>query len=110
MQTLIKIALSVIIILAAISIGRRLPSAAGLIAVMPLAGAVVLVWMYLEHKGDPTIMQKFTLGALWGIIPSIFFYIVALICFKKHLSLPTVLCLSFGAWLVAAFVHQSILK
>ena len=70
MQILIKVALSVIIILAATAIGKKLPSAAGLIGVMPLTGALGLAWMYLENRGGPEIMQNFAKGALWGILPS----------------------------------------
>jgi uncharacterized membrane protein (GlpM family) len=110
MQTLIKVAISVVVILAATAIGKRLPSTAGLIGVMPLTGALVLVWMYLENNGDPDVMEGFAKGALWGILPSILFFLVALFCFKKGFSLPTVLVSSFGVWLAAAFVHQWVLK
>ena len=110
MQILIKALLSVAVIFVATAVGKKLPSTAGLIGVMPLTGALVLVWMYVENKGAPAIMQDFTKGALWGILPSILFFVVALFCFKKHCSLPIVLVSSFGVWLVAAFVHQWILK
>jgi uncharacterized membrane protein (GlpM family) len=110
MQILFKVIISVAIILLATAVGKKLPSTAGLIGVMPLAGALVLVWMYLENKGDPHVMQEFTKGALWGILPSVLFYIVAFICLKKELPLPLVLVSSFSAWLGAAFVHQWMLK
>jgi len=110
MQILLKVILSVAIILVATAIGKKLPSTAGLVGVMPLTGALVLVWMYLENKGDPEIMQDFTRGALWGILPSILFFLVAFFCFKKHLPLPIVLVSSFGVWLGAALVHQWVLK
>ena len=110
MQILTKIVISLIVIVAATSIGKRLPSTAGLIGVMPLTGALVLVWVYLENKGDPQIMQDFTKGALWGILPSILFFLAAFVCFKKHLPLPLVLTASFGVWVVAAVVHQLLLK
>jgi uncharacterized membrane protein (GlpM family) len=110
MQILIKALLSVGIILAATAVGKRFPSTAGLLGVMPLTGALVLVWMYLENKGDPQIMQTFAKGALWGILPSILFFLVALFCFKRGFSLPLVLASSFGVWLAAAFVHQWFLK
>jgi len=71
---------------------------------------LVLVWMYLESDGDAGIMQQFTKGALWGIVPSILFFIVALLCFKRGLPLTIVLVSSFGAWLGAALVHQWFLK
>lgn len=110
MQILIKAILSVAIILIATAVGKRFPSMAGLIGVMPLTGALVLMWMFVENKGDPVIMQDFTKGALWGILPSILFFVMAFFCFKKHYSLPIVLVSSFGVWLIAAFVHQWILK
>jgi uncharacterized membrane protein (GlpM family) len=110
MHILIKAVLSVLIILAATAVGKKLPSAAGLIGVMPLAGALVMIWIYLENEGSPKVMQSFTKGALWGILPSILFYLVAFFCFKRNLPLPIVLIASFGVWLCAAFVHQWILK
>ncbi len=73
MQILIKAVISLIIIFAATGIARRFPAAAGLIAVMPLAGALVLVWVYIENDGNMETMQGFTKGALWGIVPSIVF-------------------------------------
>jgi uncharacterized membrane protein (GlpM family) len=75
MQILIKTLISVAVILVATAMGKRLPSASGLIGVMPLTGVLILVWMYLENKGDPAVMQEFTKGALWGILPSILFFL-----------------------------------
>lgn len=49
MQFLLKIILSITIILVATAIGKKLPSTAGLVSVMPLTGVLVLVWMYLEY-------------------------------------------------------------
>jgi uncharacterized membrane protein (GlpM family) len=110
MQTLLKLALSVSIIFIATVVSRKLPTTAGLIAVMPLAGALVLVWVYIENKGDPQVMQGFTKGALWGILPSILFYLAALFCFKRQLPLSITLSVSFALWFVAALVHHWILK
>ena len=70
MQLLIKISLSVAIILLATFTAKRFPSIAGLIGVMPLTGALVLAWVYLENQGDPEIMAGFTKGALWGCYPA----------------------------------------
>jgi uncharacterized membrane protein (GlpM family) len=55
-------------------------------------------------------MQAFAKGALWGILPNILFFLVALFCFKKNVSLPVILTTSFGTWLLAAVVHQWLLR
>ena len=110
LQVLLKVVISIAVILVATGIAKKFPSVAGLIAVMPLTGALVLVWVYLENKGDTKVMQAFAKGALWGILPSILFFVVALLCFKKQISLPGVLGLSFGIWILAAVVHQWVLR
>jgi uncharacterized membrane protein (GlpM family) len=99
MEILIKILVSLGVIVAVTAIAKKLPSIAGLISVMPLTGAMILVWVYLENKDDLIVVQDFTKGAFWGILPSVLFYLVAFICFKKHLPLSVVLIASFGSWL-----------
>ncbi|MGA7826965.1 MAG: DUF3147 family protein [Geobacteraceae bacterium] len=110
MQLLLKIVLSVVIILAATAVARKYPSLAGLVGVMPLTGALVLVWVYLENRGDQGVMVLFAKGALWGMLPSLLFFLVAFFCFKKGYSLPLVLGASFLCWFAAACVHQVLLK
>jgi uncharacterized membrane protein (GlpM family) len=110
MQLLIKIGVSLVVILLATFSAKRFPSIAGLIGVMPLTGALVLAWVYLENQGDPSIMTGFAKGALWGMVPSILFFLVAFFCLKKGFPLTVVLIASFAAWFLAAVVHQWVLK
>ncbi len=110
MRFLIKLVVSVCVIVFCTQIGKKAPSLAGLLAVMPLTGAIVLVWLYLDNAGDFEVMANYTRGALWGIVPSILFFLAAFLLFRKQLSLGIVLCVSFAVWLVAAFVHQWLLN
>lgn len=110
MQILIKIALSVAIILTATGVAKRFPSAAGLIGVMPLTGVLVLVWVYVESQGNPQVMQSFSRGAFWGLLPTLLFFLVAFLCFRKECSLSIVLIASFAAWGLGALLHQWLLK
>jgi len=109
MQFVVRLAITLAVIILCTQIGRKLPSLAGLIATMPLTGLIVLVWLYSENPHDLQLMTNYTKGALWGIGPSILFFLAAYVCFKKHLSLPAVLSISFGLWLIGAFVHQWLL-
>jgi uncharacterized membrane protein (GlpM family) len=101
--------ISVCFIVLCAQLARRLPSLGGLIAVMPLTGLLVLVGLYLNDPKDFAGLAEYTKAALWGILPSILFFLVAFMCFRKHLSLWIVLCASFGVWLSGAIVHQWLL-
>jgi len=109
MRFVFKLLISVCIILLCTQIGRRLPSLAGLIAVMPLTGLIVLLWLYTDNPQNFALMTQYCKGALWGIVPSVLFFLVAFMCFRKHLPLWIVLCSSFAVWFIAAFVHQWLL-
>jgi uncharacterized membrane protein (GlpM family) len=87
-----------------------MPKLAGLIAVMPLTGLLVMLWLYSDNPGNYTKMAEYTKGALFGIIPTLLFFITCFICFKKQLPLTTALCAGFAVWLIAAFIHQWLLK
>jgi len=110
MRFAIKLLVSVCVIAFCAQIGRKLPTLAGLIAVMPLTGLIVLVWLCLDNPGNFSLMTDYVRGALWGIVPSILFFLVAFICFRRHLPLWLVLCSSFAVWFVAAFIHQWLLN
>lgn len=110
MRFIIKLLVSLCIISICAQIGRKMPSLAGLVAVMPLTGFLVLMWLYMDNPGNNQIMVDYTKAALWGIIPSILFFLVAFVCFSRQLSLWIVICASFAVWFVAAFVHQWLLK
>ena len=109
MRFVLKLLISVCVIVFCAQIGRKLPTLAGLIAVMPLTGLIVLLWLYTDNPHNFSLMTQYCKGALWGIVPSILFFLVAFICFRKHLPLWLVLCSSFAAWFIAAFVHQWLL-
>ncbi|MDY7031578.1 MAG: DUF3147 family protein [Thermodesulfobacteriota bacterium] len=110
MEFFVKVLISISIIIFCTQIGRKFPSLGGLIATMPLTGVIVLVWLYSDNPGDYDLISKYTKGALWGILPSVLFFLVAFLCFSKHLPLTLVLCASFGVWLIGAFLHQWLLR
>ena len=77
MRFVIKLLISVGIIILCTQVGRKLPTLAGLIAVMPLTGLLVLLWLYSDNPGNFVLLSDYTKGALWGIGPSILFFAVA---------------------------------
>jgi uncharacterized membrane protein (GlpM family) len=108
-QTIVKLAVSLVIILICIQIGKRFPSLAGLIVVMPITSLIVLLWLYSDNPGDYTLITDYVKGILWGLLPSFFFYLTALFCFKRHLPFIAPLSAGFGVWLVTVLLFRWLL-
>ena len=110
MRLALKLLIAFVIIIVASLVGRKHPTLAGLIAVMPSTGLIVLLWLYLDEPGNFPLMAEYAKGAFWGIIPTMLFFLVAFLCFRRQLSLPVVLLAGFAVWLLAAFIHQRLLQ
>jgi hypothetical protein len=107
MQLIFKAAVSLLIIIFATWIGKKYPSLAGLVAVMPLIGLLVLVFLHIESRGDPVVMLRLP-GRSFGSGSHRSFLCTVFICYKKDLPLPVVLGTSFAAWIAAAlFINDS---
>ena len=85
------------------------PSLAGLIVVMPITSLIVLIWLHTDNPGDSTLITNYIKGVLWGLLPSFFFYLTAIYCFKRHLPLAMALSAGFGVWLVSALLFHWLL-
>ncbi len=109
MQFIIKLFLTNAIILACVFIGKRHPTLGGLIATMPLTSLIVLVWLYSDNPGNYRLLSYYTVGVLWGIIPTILFFAAVYLCFRKQMPFALVLSAGFVVWLAGAFVHQWLL-
>jgi uncharacterized membrane protein (GlpM family) len=110
MPFLVRVAITVVIIVIFVQVGRRLPTLGGLLATMPLTSVIVLIWLRTDCPDDPGLLTRYAQGAFWGIIPSLVFFGVTYLCFRREMTFPAVLTVGFAAWLVGAAVHQWFLK
>jgi uncharacterized membrane protein (GlpM family) len=106
MPFLVKLLITNAVIVLCVRIGHRYPSLGGLIATMPLTSLAVLIWLWSDHPGDYRLMNGYTAGVLWGIIPTVLFFVTALFCFRRELPLAVTLAASFATWLAGAALHQ----
>lgn len=107
---LVKLALSNLIIIACVLIGRRFPSLGGLIATMPLTSLIVLVWLATDNPEDPKLITEYTHGVLWGIVPTIIFFIAVFVCLRKGVALPAAIAAGGVFWLGGALLHHWVLR
>ncbi len=110
MQFLVKLAITNLVIIACVQVGRKFPTLAGLIATMPLTSLIVLVWLHTDKPGDYRLMADYTRGVLWGIVPTVLFFAAAWFCFRRQLPLSLALSMGFCLWLAGALVHQWLVR
>ena len=110
MQFVIKLLISMAIIAGCAAIGRRLPTLAGLIATMPITTLIVLFWLHSDSPEDFPRFAEFSKGVVWGILPSMLFFITAYVCFRKGIPFLTTIGFSSCVWLLGAVVHQWLLR
>jgi len=107
---LVKLAVSNLIIVACVLIGRRFPTLGGLLATMPLTSLIVLIWLASDNPGNSRLLGDYTRGVLWGILPTIAFFVAAFLCLRKGVGLPVVLAVAGAVWLGGALLHQFLLR
>ena len=110
MEFVVKLLITNAIIIFCVIAGKKFPALAGLVAAMPLTSLLVLVWLHTDNPGDLPLLEKYTGGVLWGIIPTILFFAAACICFKSRLPFFATIAVSFTVWLAGAAVHQWLLR
>lgn len=110
MPFLFKLLITNAVIIGCAQLGRKLPTMSGLIATMPLTSLLVLLWLAADNPGDYRLFSAYTRGVLWGIIPTILFFVALWLCFRRQVTLPLALTAGFGIWLAGAVVHQWLVK
>lgn len=107
---LLKLAISNLIIVGCVLIGRRYPTLGGLIATMPLTSLIVLIWLFTDAPAETVRINDYLRGVLWGIGPTVAFFAAALICLRKGMSVPVALLVSAVCWLAGALLHTILIR
>ncbi len=105
---IMKLIVSALAIAAISELAKHLPAFSGLLAAMPLVTLLSLIWLFMETK-DYQLAHRFTVGVLWGLAPTLFFFMAAIPMLKRGVSFPLTLAVSCLLWAVAAYVHQRVL-
>ena len=110
MQFIVKLIIAMTIITLCSQIGGKLPRLAGLIATMPLTGLVVLIWLYHVNPTELATLSEYARGALWGIGPSILFFLAVWLCLRWDMGMAVALSAGAVLWIGGAIAHQVLLR
>ena len=110
MPFIVKLLITNLVIITSVQVGRKFPALAGLIATMPLTSLLVLVWLRSDNPGDSRLLNDYTRGVLWGIVPTVLFFAAAWFCLRRQWPLSAALTAGGGFWLVGAVIHQWLVR
>jgi hypothetical protein len=110
MPFVLKLLLANLVLVSAALVGRKFPTLGGLIATMPLTSLVVLFWLRSDDSDDIGLVAAYSRGAMWGILPSLLFFVALSFALERGLSIWPSLAVAFAVWLAGAAVHQLLLR
>lgn len=91
MFIIFKIISSSLVLVLITEIAKRNPSLGGLMVVLPVNILLSLVWLYVENKNIPMLVD-FTNAAIMGFFPTLFFLLILAFLFSKHTAfMPAIL-------------------
>lgn len=109
-MTFVKIAATLGVILLATSLGRKFPAVSALLVVMPLTSLIVITWLHVDSPGDVVVVSDFVRGALFGVLPTVLFFLVLTICFSHGWPFGRSMAVGLAVWAVGASVHQVLMN
>ena len=104
-----KLLLSNLLIVTCVLVGRRWPGLGGLLATMPLTSLIVLIWLYSENPAQTARLDQYVQGVLWGIGPTIAFFLALLVCLRRGVAVPAAMLAASLCWLAGALLHRLLL-
>ena len=104
MQTLIKILVAAVLIVAVTEISKRVPRVGGLILSLPLTSIIALVWLYAADRNGEKV-AALSWSTFWFVMPSLLLFIVLPLLLRRGVPFVaalavacTVTCGAYAAW------------
>lgn len=97
-QDILPVLVSILVIILVAVLEKQSKLVAALTATMPIGATLALWIVYSSNNGDIPTMQKFNIGLLLGLIPSIAFVITTWLAFRAGIRLSGTLLIGFAVW------------
>jgi len=98
----LPVVLSMLVILAVAVLEKHSRLFAALTATMPLSAPLAIWVVYAANQGRAEVIQRFNLGLLLGLLPTLAFLVVAYLAARAGWKLLPMLLAGYAAWGVGA--------
>ena len=103
-QDILPVVLSIAVIILVAVFEKQSKLFAALTATMPLATPLALWIVYSSNGGDKTVMSKFSLSLLLGVLPTVAFLITVWLASRAGMKLIPMILTGYGVWAVGATI------
>lgn len=97
-QDVLPVLVSIVVIILVAIIEKQSKLIAALTATMPIGATLALWIVHSANNGNIPTMQKFNLGLLLGIFPSVGFVIATWLAFRAGIRLGGTLLIGYAVW------------
>lgn len=103
-QDILPVLVSIIVIILVAVLKEQSKFAAAITATMPLNAPLALWVVYSSVGGDRESVGRFSLGMLFGIMPTFAFLVTAWLASRAGWKLAPTILLGYGAWAIGALI------
>jgi hypothetical protein len=97
-QDVLPVVLSVMVIILVAIIEKQSKLIAAVTATMPLAAPLALWIVYASAGGDQATITQFSLGLIFGILPTVGFLVAVWLASRLGLRLLPILLIGYAVW------------
>ena len=97
-QDVLPVLLSIVVIVLVAVVEKQSKLVAAITATMPIGASLALWIVYSANNGDRETMERFALGLLLGIVPTLGFLVAAWLAARAGLKLVQTYLVGYGVW------------
>jgi hypothetical protein len=103
-QDILPVLLSIAVIILVAILEKQSKLIAALTATMPLAAPLALWIVYSSNDGDKTAVTQFSLGLVFGLLPTLAFLVTVWLAARAGMKLAPMLATGYGVWALGATI------
>jgi hypothetical protein len=109
LQTIIKVALTSVLVVAISEAGKRSSLLGAILASLPLTSVLAFVWLYAE-TGDSEKVAALATGIFWLVLPSLLLFIVLPLLLRANVPFWPALAVSIAVTAAGYFAMLAVLR
>ncbi len=109
LQTIIKIALTSVLVVAVAEAGKRSVVLGAILASLPLTSLLAMIWLFAE-TGDTEKVASLATGIFWLVLPSLILFVTLPVLLRKGVGFAPSLALSVALTVAGYVLMLEVLK